>query len=261
MAYVGLLLAIPVGFALGLLGGGGSILAVPIFVYVLGMETPVAMAASLGVVGATSFMGAIPHARAGNLDLRAAGLFALGSVAGSWIGADIGLRTADVIRMMVFGAVMLAAAFMMLRGRKGGEEERNAAPVWLQILAGVGVGILIGFVGVGGGFMYVPALVFLVGLPMKRAVGTSLLIIGLSSVVGFARNIWNADVRESFVGAQIGDISLAWGLAIFLVLTIAGVWIGAGVAEKTEPAKLRRWFAFFLILMALYVLLREGIGF
>lgn len=261
MEYVGLLLALPVGFILGLLGGGGSILAVPVFVYVLGIDPKLAMAASLGVVGATSFVGAWPHARAGNLDLRTAALFAVSSVVGSFAGTQLGLVTPNVVRMMVFGGVMLGAAVMMLRrsGKKPEGEGRRSS-LALLIAGGLGVGILIGFVGVGGGFMYVPALVFLVGMPMNRAVGTSLVIIGFSSAVALAANLLNADVRGGFADGRLGDMSLTLALIIFTALTFVGVIAGGTLAGRVKPEGLRRGFAIFLIVTAVGILIREGIG-
>lgn len=258
MVYLGLLLALPVGFVLGLLGGGGSILAVPIFVYVLDIDPAVAMAASLGVVGSTSFVGSWPHARAGNLDMRTAALFAFSSMAGSFAGTQLGLATPDVVRMVVFGCVMFAAAVMMLRGKKdASEEERRAAPLWLLIGGGIGVGSLIGFVGVGGGFMYVPALVFLVGMNMKRAVGTSLMVIGLSSAVALMVNLVDADVRNAFVTQRLGEFSLIVALLIFTALTFVGVFIGAAAGRRARPEGLRKGFAVFLIAMAIGILLKE----
>ena len=256
MEYAGLLLALPVGFALGLLGGGGSILAVPIFVYVFGMDPKLAMAASLAVVGLTSFVGSVPHSRAGNLDLRTAALFALSSIAGSWGGVELGLRSPDLVRMVVFGCVMLVAAVMMLRGRKSAGKH-TIAPAPALIAGGLGVGLLIGFVGVGGGFMYVPALVFLVGLPMNRAVGTSLMIIGISSAVALLRNVLDQEVRNGFLTTQIGELTLIPALLIFVVLMFIGVFGGSATVEKTKPNKLRRWFAIFLIVMAVFILVKE----
>ena len=258
MEYAGLLLAVLIGFTLGLLGGGGSILAVPVFVYVFSLDPKLAMAASLAVVGITSFVGSIPHSKAGNLDLRTASLFALSSIAGSWGGVELGLLSPDVVRMIVFGIVMLGAAVMMLRGKKTGDEAPGTSASALALVAGgLGVGLLIGFVGVGGGFMYVPALVFLVGMPMNRAVGTSLMIIGISSVVALIRNVLDQEVREGFLTAQIGDLALIPALLIFTALMFGGVFAGSAVVGKVKPNKLRRWFAIFLIVMAVFILVKE----
>lgn len=261
MEYVGLLLAVLVGFTLGLLGGGGSILAVPIFVYVFSLNPALAMAASLAVVGITSFVGSVPHYRAGNLEFRTAALFALSSIAGSWGGVEFGLRSPDFVRMVVFACVMLFAAFMMLRGRKSDTgEERKSASAPILIVAGLSVGLLIGFVGVGGGFMYVPALLFLVGLPMNRAVGTSLMIIGISSMVAFVRNLLDEEVRSGFLTTHIGELPLIPALLIFLGLMFVGVFGGSATAKRTEPDKLRKWFAVFLLLMATFIIVKEFAG-
>ena len=202
------MLALPAGFSLGLLGEGGSILAIPIFVYVLGVDRALAIPASLVVLGLTSFLGSIPHRRAGNIDFAAALCFAFGSVSGSVAGAELGLRINDVIQMIVFGCVMLMAAIFMFRERKSLEGKVEGKPIWLLLLMGALVGILISFVGVGGGFMYVPALVFLVGMTMKRAVGTSLLIIGLNAAVAFGRYLLAGEIRSGFANAHIGDLPL-----------------------------------------------------
>ena len=257
MAYWGLLLALPVGFSLGLLGGGGSILAVPVFVYVLGLDRSLAIPASLAVVGLTSFIGSLSHRREGNVDLSAAIYFALGSMLGSLAGAELGLRIADVIQMIFFGCVMLGAAFFMFRGRPESGGEVEAKPFWILLLIGALVGLLIGFVGVGGGFMYVPALIFLVGMGTKRAVGTSLMIIALNAAVAFTRYLVDGDVRAGFMTTLIGDIPLWIALVVFTLLTFAGVFAGTALAKRTEPGRLRRWFALLLILMAIYVLAEE----
>lgn len=218
------------------------------------------MAASLGVVGATSFVGAWPHARAGNLDLRTAALFAVSSVVGSFAGTQLGLVTPNVVRMMVFGGVMLGAAVMMLRRSGKKPQEGGGSSLALLIAGGLGVGILIGFVGVGGGFMYVPALVFLVGMPMNRAVGTSLVIIGFSSAVALAANLLNAEVRGGFADGRLGDMSLTLALIIFTALTFVGVIAGGTLAGRVKPEGLRRGFAIFLIITAVGILIREAIG-
>ncbi len=261
MEYAGLLLAVLVGFTLGLLGGGGSILAVPIFVYVFSLDPTLAMAASLAVVGMTSFVGSVPHYKAGNLEFRTAALFAFSSIVGSWGGVELGLRSPDIVRMVVFACVMLFAAVMMLRGRNSDSDEgRKSASAPILIAAGLGVGLLIGFVGVGGGFMYVPALLFLVGLPMNRAVGTSLMIIGMSSIVALVRNLLDEEVRNSFLTTHIGALPLIPALLIFLGLMFVGVFGGSATAKKTEPAKLRKWFAIFLLLMATFIIVKELVG-
>ncbi|MGE3801226.1 MAG: sulfite exporter TauE/SafE family protein [Candidatus Kapaibacterium sp.] len=260
LLYLGILLALPVGFSLGLLGGGGSILAVPVFVYVLGIDPSLAIPASLLVVGLTSLVGSIPYWRQGNVDFSAALFFALGSMAGSLAGAELGIRAPDIVQMILFGFVMLAASFFMLRGRPSAKENVEAKPFWVLILIGALVGVLIGFVGVGGGFMYVPALIFLVGLETKRAVGTSLLIIGLNAAVAFSRYLFDENIRQGFLTEHLGELPLWLGLIIFTLLTFASLFVGTKLAKRTDPARLRRWFAIFLMLMALFVLVQEMSG-
>ena len=164
---------------------------------------------------------------------------------------------ADVIQMIFFGCVMLGAAFFMFRGRPESGGEVEAKPFWILLLIGALVGLLIGFVGVGGGFMYVPALIFLVGMGTKRAVGTSLMIIALNAAVAFTRYLVDGDVRAGFMTTLIGDIPLWIALVVFTLLTFAGVFAGTALAKRTEPGRLRRWFALLLILMAIYVLAEE----
>jgi uncharacterized membrane protein YfcA len=258
LSYLSLLLAVPVGFTLGLLGGGGSILAVPIFVYVLGLDRELAIASSLAVVSATSFVGIIPHHRAANVDLKAAATFAAGSMVGAILGSDLGTRVADAYQMVLFGLVMSAAAIFMLRGKKKGSEEKHeSVGVVLPILVGLGIGMLIGFVGVGGGFMYVPALFFLLAMPMNRAVGTSLLIIALNAAVAFGRYLFDDNIRDQLFSERLGDLSLVTALLIFVALTVGGVFSGAALAKKTHPAKLRKVFGLFLVGMSIYVLAKE----
>src|SRR5918999_884696 len=186
----GFALAVLIGVALGMLGGGGSILTVPVFVYVMGVDPKDAIAMSLPVVGATSLVGAVGHWRVGNVDGRAVAAFAplamLGAIGGAWLSTHV----SGTLQLLVLGVVMLAAGALMLRDA-GPDEDAPSPPAsgpryTILAGAGLGVGILTGLVGVGGGFLIVPALVLLVGLPMRCAVGTSLLVIGLSTMTALA---------------------------------------------------------------------------
>ncbi len=261
MSFAGFLLAIAIGLLLGLLGGGGSILAVPVFVYVLGIPTKLAIAASLGVVGAASLAGAIPQYRAGNVDLRTAFWFALGSAAGALAGAGLGGLVDGSVQLLTFGAVMLVAAASMLRrgpaiaavsARRG-----TARGIALTLVLGIGVGVLTGFVGVGGGFLIVPALVLLAGLPMKRAVGTSLAVIAANSAAGFAGYLLQPAIRQQMAATTVGAYPLPLYLALFTVLAIAGGFLGARLGYWLRPETLRRAFAVALILMAVFMLARN----
>ena len=163
-----------IGLSLGLLGGGGSILAVPVLVYVAGVDVHTAIGASLGLVGATALVGGLVHARAKRVDLRTAVLFGGAGMAGAPLGAQFTHAVAPRVLMLLFAALMLTVGGLMLRGRVGSRPVAVRPHPLAAPAAGFGVGLLTGFLGVGGGFLIVPALTLLAGLPMHTAVGTSL---------------------------------------------------------------------------------------
>ncbi len=240
MQIVGLLLAILIGISLGLLGGGGSILAVPILVYIVGMSAKPAIAVSLLVVGTTSFIGALRHWRASNVDLRLALIFGLVSMAGSYIGGRLAANLSDTFQLVLFAMVMLAASVSMLRSRDDGTGSSAVRLPMVTAAAGA-VGLLTGIVGVGGGFLIVPALVLFGGVPMKRAVGTSLLVIAMNSASGFV--------------AYAGHVTIDWYFtALFTAMGILGVFIGAALAQYVSQPALKRSFAIFLIVVATFIL-------
>lgn len=234
-----LVLAVPlaflVGVSLGLLGGGGSILAVPIFVYVLHLEPKSAIASSLIVVGLTSAVGAARHARHGNLALRTGLLFGVAGIFGASVGGRI--AAADFISgtalLIAFALLMLLVAGLMLRGRRGGAPAEHPSVPRL-LAAGGGTGLLTGLLGAGGGFLIVPALLLIGGVTMHRAVGTSLLIIALNCASGLI----------GFVGAVPIYFKLAF---VFAIASAAGSLVGAAVAKRVDPAGLRRAFAWFVL--------------
>lgn len=243
MHLLGFALAATIGLALGLLGGGGSILTVPIFVYVLGFAPKPAIAMSLPVVGAASLIGAFGHWRAGNVDLRTAFAFGVVAMAGSYAGARLAIYVAGPVQLALLGAVMVAAAISMLRPAPA-TPHANAAlepPLWLLILVGLAVGALTGLVGIGGGFLIVPALVVLGRVPMKQAIGTSLLVIAMNSASGFLGYAGQVDVPWRF-------------LAAFTVVVIAGIVAGTRLVRHVHANTLRRSFAVFLILVGALVL-------
>ena len=250
MALLGFALALLIGLSLGLLGGGGSILTVPIFVYVLGFAAKPAIAMTLPVVGTASLVGAVSHWRAGNVRLRTAVLFGVVAMAGAYLGARLAGLVSGAVQLATLGVVMLAAAVSMLAGgRDDADGVRRPWPVLL--LAGIGVGMLTGFVGIGGGFLIVPALVLLAGLPMKQAVGTSLVVIAMNSAAGFA--------------GYLGMVELPWGfLAGFTLFAIIGILAGAGLVRHVPAAQLRRAFAIFLLAIGALVLYQNravlGVG-
>ncbi len=180
--------ALSIGLSLGLLGSGGSILTVPVLVYLVGQDEKVAIAGSLAVVGTIALAGALQYLRSDQVDWRNVGWFGVPGMAGTWLGAMLAAFVPGLVQLALFAVVMLVAAVMMLRGGELKDTvARSPREVWKIALDGLAVGILTGLVGVGGGFLIVPALVLLGGLSMHRAVATSLVIIALKSYSGFIK--------------------------------------------------------------------------
>jgi uncharacterized protein len=265
MALLGLGLAALIGLSLGLLGGGGSILTVPIFVYVLGFGAKEAIAMSLAVVGAVSLFGAAGHWRAGNVNIRVALVFGLVAMVGTYGGARLAVFFSGAAQLALFAGVMLVAAFFMFRDQKptvadpplldeaadtdamldaavmpGGVPVARM-PIGLIIVEGLAVGALTGLVGVGGGFLIVPALVLLAKIPMKQAVGTSLLVIAMKSATGFL--------------GYLGQVEVPWGfMTVFTGVAIIGIFGGTYLVQFVSQAALKRAFAVFLLVMGSFIL-------
>ena len=247
---IGIALGYLMGLSLGLLGGGGSILTVPIFVYAFGLAPKPAIAMSLAVVGTTSLVGAVRHGGAGNVNLKVAVTFGPIAMAGSYLAARLSTLVSGRMQLTLFAVVMFVAAILMYRNPQpaaisdGLEGDVHPAPrraLWLIGLQGLSVGALTGLVGVGGGFLIVPALVLFVGLPMKMAVGTSLVIIALNAASGFY--------------GYLGQTKILWGLmGVFTSIAIAGIITGAYLVRFVSQQALRRAFAVFVLLMSLFIL-------
>jgi len=240
MTIVALALALLIGVSLGLLGGGGSILAVPILVYVAGIGAKEAIAMSLVVVGMAAAWGTVGHLREGNVNLRVAALFGGISMVGTFLGARLATLMTGEAQLLLFAVVMLVAALFMLRGgvpAPGDRQEGRSGGWWAFIAAeGLAVGVLTGLVGVGGGFLIVPALVLLAGLPMKQAIGTSLAVIALKSVTGFL--------------GYLDQVVIAWGfLVLFTFFAMLGIQAGVAATRYLSGPALRRGFAVFLLLV------------
>lgn len=235
-------LAVLVGVALGVLGGGGSILTVPLLAYVAGMEAKQAIATSLLIVGVTSAVGAVSHARAGRVQWRTGLIFGVAGMAGAYAGGLFGRFIPGSVLLIGFALMMIATAIAMLRGRKAAAPVAgHRIPVAKVIAEGLIVGVVTGLVGAGGGFLVVPALALLGGLPMPAAVGTSLLVIALKSGAALA--------------GYLHSTTVDWPLALAVTaLAVAGSLAGAKIARAVPPGALRKGFGWFVVVMGVGVL-------
>ena len=244
---IALVSGILIGLLLGLLGGGGSILTVPVLVYGIGMGVHEATATSLAIVGTNALLGTLGHHRTGNVCWREGLSFGAAAMAGAYGGAWLNHLVDGQLLLVLFSFVMLAAALAMLRSRtatKTSIHPPKSSAEWGRILlAGFGAGLMTGFFGVGGGFLIVPALVLVVGLSVHRAVGTSLLVIGISSFTGLLGHL------------QYGGINLSVTL-LFVAAGAAGIWLGTLLAPRVTQASLRRGFAYFIIVVAISLMAR-----
>jgi len=240
-------LAVVVGVTLGLLGGGGSILMVPLLVYVAGLDAKEAIAASLVVVGVTAAVSVVGHARAGRVRWRTGLLFGAAGMAGALAGGFIGGHLPGQLLMIAFAGMMVATAVAMLRGRKDVDPSTAHAelPVGRVLLDGVVVGLVTGLVGAGGGFLVVPALALLGGLPMGVAVGTSLLVIAMKSFAGLTGYLATVSIDWALVGAVTAA-------------AVIGSLIGARVVDRIPADALRRAFGWFVLAMGAFVLVQEA---
>jgi hypothetical protein len=235
-----------VGVSLGVLGGGGSILTVPILVYVAGMEPKEAIAASLFVVGVTSAAGAVSHARAGRVRWRTGLIFGAAGLVGAFLGGMLGGHLPGELLLVAFALMMVATSVAMIRGRKVKESKvHSELPVVRVLLDGLVVGLVTGLVGAGGGFLVVPALALLGGLPMGVAVGTSLLVIAMKSLGGLA--------------GYLSSVQLDWGLVIAVtVAAVLGSVVGGRLAGRIPEAALRKGFGWFVLVMGGFVLAQQA---
>lgn len=269
MTVLGGVLGLIVGITMGLLGGGGSILTVPIFVYVLGIAPKSAIAMSLASVGATSALGAASHWRQGSVDLRVAGIFGGAAMVAAFAGARVARLIPEAAQLTLFGMIVLASAVLMLRNaqrqpdeppraRPEAEEplldESPVAPMvpppgkelrwgWI-VVQGLGVGLLTAIIGVGGGFIIVPALVLIGKLSMRQAVGTSLVVITMNSASGFA--------------GYVGQVPIDWPIvALFAATAGVGILVGSRFSQRVPQRVLKQAFAILLLLVGAYVLYRR----
>jgi uncharacterized protein len=243
--------AVAIGVSLGLLGSGGSILTVPVLVYLVGQDEKVAIAGSLFVVGTIALAGSLQFLRAKLVDWHNVLVFGLPGMAGTYLGAALAAYLSGIMQLTLFAGVMLLASWFMLRPiNLGPPGEHQPRATWKIAGDGLGVGVLTGLVGVGGGFLIVPALVLLGGMAMHRAVATSLVIIALKSYSGFYKYM---DVLED------QNLELDWNtLMIVTGLGIAGSLAGGKLANRLPQDTLKKSFGIFLIVMGIYILIRSA---
>lgn len=245
MSPLAAILALIMGLTLGLLGGGGSILAVPILVYLVALESKVAIATSLLVVGATSAFALIPHARAGNVVWKTGIVFGSFGMAGAFLGGMVAEYVPDAVLLGGFAVLMFGAGLAMLRKKKVDDtEEHEPAKIPVIAVEGLVVGVITGLIGAGGGFIIVPALVLMGGLDMKKAVGTSLFIISIKSAAGFAGYMTHVQVEWALAGG-------------FTVASVAGAFLGSIVARKVDASSLKSGFGVFVLVVASVMLTNE----
>ena len=262
MEILGYLASLIIGISLGLIGGGGSILTVPVLVYLMGVDPVSATAYSLFIVGLTSLVGAWPKYRQGQVNLKTAIIFGAPSIIAVYatrkfiipaIPAELFtvgdlVVTKPLMMMMLFAVLMVAASVSMIRGGNSNPdsddtgEQRFNYP--LILLEGAVVGMLTGLVGAGGGFLIIPALVVLSKLPMKQAVGTSLLIIAAKSLIGFT--------------GDLSHMQMDWRLLLTVsALAIAGIFLGDALSKKVDGDKLKKGFGWFVLVMGVYIIVQQ----
>lgn len=260
MEIAGYLASVLIGLSLGLIGGGGSILTVPVLVYLFGIEPVLATSYSLFIVGSTSLVGAIPKQRQGLVSIKTAIIFGIPSIAAVFAtrkflipfipqhlffigGFEV---TKSIMTMLLFAVLMVAASVSMIRKNhkvniENGEQKFNYPMIMLE---GTVVGVLTGLVGAGGGFLIIPALVLFSKLPMKLAVGTSLLIIAAKSLIGFT--------------GDLSHFSIDWKLLLWITAAaIAGIFAGNMLNKKIPGERLKKWFGWFVLIMGIYIIIKE----
>ncbi|SFA55278.1 hypothetical protein SAMN04488511_114128 [Pedobacter suwonensis] len=252
-----------IGISLGLIGGGGSILTMPVLVYLFGVNPLLATSYSLFIVGSTSLAGTVGNFKRGLVNIKTALLFGSASISTVFLTrkfiiplipkiiikiGDFEL-TENMLMMVLFAVLMVAAATAMIKGARAESSTRIEKPplhIGKLFLYGIAIGLATGFLGAGGGFLLIPTLVILVGLPMKEAVGTSLFIIALNSLIGFT--------------GDLGHFHIDWiFLAKITTVAIAGIVVGGMINKKIDGGKLKKGFGWFVLVMGCYIILKEVI--
>lgn len=263
MEIIGYLSSILIGIALGLIGGGGSILTVPVLVYLFSIDAVLATAYSLFIVGITSAVGSVTYFRKGLVNIKTAIVFGIPSIIAVFATRALIVPaipqevftvgnfvvTKSILMMLLFAVLMIAASYSMIKKSKAQATDSNVIQHFnypLILIEGAVVGILTGLVGAGGGFLIIPALVILSKLPMKEAVGTSLVIIAAKSLIGFF--------------GEGGDTIIDWTFLLKVsAFAIAGIFIGAQLSKKIDGARLKPAFGWFVLVMGIYIIIKETI--
>lgn len=247
-----------IGVSMGLIGGGGSILTIPILVYLFAVSPTIAISYSLFIVGFTSLVGAYNSYRKGLVNFKTVLLFGSSSVTTVFIARkfiipflpDVFFRlgtfevTHSLFVMVVFALLMLTASVSMIKRRKVVAAKQTKEKPWALVMYGVLIGLVTGFLGAGGGFLLIPALVILMKLPMKEAIGTSLLIIALNSLIGFLGDIGRHPIDWKFI-------------TMISAIAIAGIFIGGYFNQKVNSDKLKKAFGWFVLVMGIYIIVKE----
>jgi uncharacterized membrane protein YfcA len=249
-----------IGVSLGLIGGGGSILTVPVMVYLFGVNPLLATSYSLFIVGTTSMVGAFQNLRNKLVNLKIALLFGLSSVTTVFIIRKFFVSlipsqlftisnfqvTSNIMTMLLFALLMLAASFSMIKDKLRLKSVVSTAPGsgWKLLIYGVSIGFVTGLLGAGGGFLLIPTLVIILGLPMKEAIGTSLMIIAFNSLVGFT--------------GDLGHFNINWPFLLKVTaIALAGIFVGIFISSKIDGGKLKKGFGWFVLIMGGYILGKE----
>jgi uncharacterized membrane protein YfcA len=264
MEVLGYIASLLIGISLGLIGGGGSILTVPVMVYLFGLQPLLATSYSLFIVGSTSLVGAFANFKKGLVNIKAALLFGASSIVTVFLVRKFIVPsipkniltigdytvTEPLLTMILFAVLMVAASISMLRIKRGQSEQiesQHSIPLNKLIIFGVAIGLVTGLLGAGGGFLLIPALVFLLRLPMKKAIGTSLLIIALNSLIGFT--------------GDLGHFNIEWFFLLKIsAIAIAGIFIGGMVGKRVTGDKLKKGFGWFVLAMGIYIILKETLS-
>jgi uncharacterized membrane protein YfcA len=257
MEVIGFVAAAFIGVSLGLIGGGGSIITVPVLVYLFSIPPSLATSYSLFIVGFSSLVGAYKNYKKGLISFKTAFLFGASSITTVYLTRRLIIPqipsvftigtlhlTQPFVIMIVFAILMLAVSFSMISHRHITYHLQNELDIFLLVSCGIGIGLITGFLGAGGGFLLVPALVLIMRLPMKQAIGTSLLIIAFNCLIGFT--------------GDIGHYTIQWLFLLSVtVIAVSGLIVGDALNKKINGDKLKKAFGWFVLIMSIYIIVRE----